>query len=330
MNNFWKDYKEPIYALAPMEDVTDTVFRELIASVSSPDAVHVFMTEFVNTDGLCHELGSKRVIHRLQANESELKMLKEKGIKLVAQIWGTNPDKNQEAIKKIANEMDYFDGIDINMGCPVPKIVKKGCCSGLIGSPTLAQEIIHASKEASPWPVSVKTRIGLDKVITEEWVEKVLECQPAALSIHGRTQKQMSDGLAKWDEIAKAVPIRNSLAPDCRIIGNGDVKSIQEAKEKVEEFNIDGAMIGRGIFQNPWLFNFEEPPRDPKKRLLLLWKHVSMFHETWGDKKNFNILRRFFKVYSSNFNGAVPTRIRLMESTCYEDVEQILKDIDIL
>ena len=125
-----------------------------------------------------------------------------KNVKIVAQIWGNTPENYTQVIREIANEME-FDGIDINMGCPVPKVVRRGCCSGLIGNPTLAKEIIQAAQQASHLPVSVKTRIGLKSIATEEWAAHLLETRPAALTFHGRTQKQMSVGPANWNEITK-------------------------------------------------------------------------------------------------------------------------------
>jgi len=167
--NFWHKIKKPTFTLAPMEDVTDTVFREIVLSVSNPDNLHVLFSEFMSTDGFCHEIGRPKVRHRIFINESEKKLLKESGIKLVAQIWGTNPEKFAETARIISEEGE-FDGIDINMGCPAKKIVKQGGCSALIAFPEQAKEIIYATQEASSVPVSVKTRIGLKSINTEEWI----------------------------------------------------------------------------------------------------------------------------------------------------------------
>ena len=251
--NFWKQFKTPIIALAPMEDVTDTVLRELLLGTADPGCLHVVMTEFVSTDGLLHKKGRKRVAHRLRVTDSERQLLKKKDVRIVAQIWGNSPENYQKVIREIADEMD-FDGIDINMGCPVPKVVRRGCCSGLIGNPSLAREIIHAAREASSLPVSVKTRIGLKSIATEEWIGQVLETGPAALTIHGRIQKQMSDGMARWDEIGRAARLRDRMGLDLPVIGNGDVASLADARNRCSEFGLDGAMIGRGIFNNPWIF----------------------------------------------------------------------------
>lgn len=321
--SFWKKFNTPIIALAPMEDVTDTVLRELLLGLADPGALHVVMTEFVSTDGLVHPKARKRIIHRLRVTDEERKLLKEKNVRIVAQIWGNSPEHYQTVIKEIASEME-FDGIDINMGCPVPKVVRRGSCSGMIGNPSLAKEIILASKEASGLPVSVKTRIGLKSVTTEEWIGHVLETEPAALTIHGRTQKQMSDGPADWSEIAKAARLRDRLGLDLPILGNGDLQSLEEAREKCAQFGLDGAMIGRGIFKNPWLFMEEQRERTKEEKLDLLWKHTELFERVWGSTKNFHILRHYYSIYSKGFPGAAELRARLMQTESISDVSRTL------
>ena len=321
--NFWLNQKKPFKLLAPMEDVTDTVFRQLILETSQADELDVVFTEFVSTDGLCHEKGRPKVIHRLFVNESERQLLQQKEVKLVAQIWGKTPENFYKATKMIMDEMD-FDGIDINMGCPVPKIVKHGCCSGLINTPSLAKEIIQATKEASHLPVSVKTRIGFEKVVTEEWIEQLLETDPAAIILHGRIQEMQSNGEADWNEIAKAVNLRDKSGKNIPIIGNGDVGSLNEIEEKVGQTGVDGVMIGRGIFSNPWLFSSREEV-SVEENMKLLWRHTTLFRKTWQDRKNFNILKHFYKIYVKNFSGANQLRNELLAAQDYAHVETILK-----
>ncbi len=328
MTNFWKHSITPIIALAPMEDVTDTVFREIILGISHPDSIHVMMTEFVSTDGMCHKRGRDRVVHRLRVNDSERALLKEKGVKLVAQIWGKDPALYARVAEEISTTME-FDGIDINMGCPVPKVVRRGCCSGLIDTPELAQQIIRATQDATHLPVSVKTRIGLKTICTEEWVEALLETRPAALSLHGRLQRQQSKGFADWDEIEKAARLCDRIAPEVPILGNGDVLSLHEVCEKAEKHRLDGIMIGRGVFNNPWIFNPEKPEPTAAEKLQLLWKHTRLFHETWGDRKNFQVLRRYYKIYCNSFEGAVELRARLMVADGFDAVRAILHDFGI-
>jgi len=326
-NNFWDEFQKPVFTLAPMEDVTDTVFREIILSVSNPQYLNVLFSEFTSTDGLCHAIGGPRVKHRLQIIDSERALLKQNNVKIVAQIWGTKPEKFYEATKLICEDGE-FDGIDINMGCPVKKIVKQGGCSALINQPELAKEIIKATQEASNIPVSVKTRIGIREVITEKWISNLLVTKPAVITIHGRTQKQQSEGLADWNEVKKATALRDQMSPETQIHGNGDVYSIDEGLQKVKEFGVDGVMIGRGIFHNPWFFNEAVTNKTPEERLNLLWKHASLFTQTWGSDKNFAILKRFFKIYTSDFYSAATIRANLMETNALEDVKKVLEECE--
>jgi nifR3 family TIM-barrel protein len=323
MKNFWQEIKKPIFALAPMEDVTDTVFREIVMGISDPDYLQVLFAEFTSTDGLCHPVGKDKVSHRLRINASERELLNKLGIKIVAQIWGGTPEKFSEATKIICEEFD-FDGIDINMGCPVKKIVKQAACSELIRFPELAKEIIQATQEASDIPVSVKTRTGINEHITESWIPVLLETKPAALTLHGRTQKMMSNSPANWDEIKKAVELRNKLSPETLVLGNGDVSSVEEGLEKSEKYGVDGIMIGRGIFANPWFFNLNHVYTSRRQKLKLLLKHTKLYSETWSDEKGFAIMKRFFKIYTANFHGASEIRNELMQAKNLEDVEKII------
>lgn len=324
-NNFWENINKPAFTLAPMEDVTDTVFREVVLRVSDPDCLHVLFSEFTSTDGLTHTVGGPKVKHRIQINNSERALLRKTGVKIVAQIWGNKPEKFMEASRIICEE-GQFDGIDINMGCPVKKIVKQGACSALIGQPDLAREIILATKEASTLPVSVKTRIGLNKVITEDWIGNLLETAPVLITIHGRIQRQQSEGVANWDEVARAVKLRNSMGSKTLIHGNGDVMTYEDGLSKAEQYGVEGVMVGRGIFGNPWFFNKNISEKSPEERLGLLWNHASLFTRTWENEKNFAILKRFFKIYTSGFYGAAHIRAQLMETNSLEEVRRVLED----
>jgi tRNA-dihydrouridine synthase len=323
MENFWQNIPVPAFTLAPMEDVTDTVFREIVLRISDPGCLHVIFSEFTSTDGFVHEVGGPKVKHRLQINDSERDLLRKTGVKIVAQIWGADPEKHAKTARIICEEGD-FDGIDINMGCPVKKIVKQGACSALIGNPVLAKEIIFATQEASTIPVSIKTRIGINKVITEEWIGHLLETKPVLITIHGRIQKQQSEGMADWNEVARAVKLRDQMNPVTLIHGNGDVMSYEDGLEKAKLFGVDGIMVGRGIFHNPWFFNKKEEEHSPEERLQLLFKHTSLFTETWQSEKNFAILKRFFKIYTSGFHGAAKIRAELMETNSMDDVKKVL------
>jgi len=323
-SNFWQEQKAPSFSLAPMEDVTDTVFREMVLKNSEQSKLHLLFSEFTSTDGMCHEIGHDKVKHRLQINTSEKIQLKAKSVKLIAQIWGKNPEKYYKTAQYIAQETD-FDGIDINMGCPVKNVVKSGCCSALIQEPELAKEIILATREGSNLPLSVKTRIGFKEVVTDSWISHLLGMPIDALILHGRIQKQMSEGLADWNEIAKAVQLRNSQAPHIKIIGNGDVLSYEDGLNKISQYHVDGVMVGRGIFKNPWLFNPGLTEISEASKLKMLWEHTELYAQTWQGNKNFAILKRFFKIYCKEFYGAAKLCHQLMQTSSADEVKNALK-----
>ncbi len=319
MSNFWKDFKDPVFSLAPMEDVTDTVFREIVTSMAAPGKLHVVFTEFTSVEGMNHQVGRARVSERLRVSSSERKWLKKLNIKIVAQIWGRDPEIYHK-IARYITENYHFDGIDINMGCPVKKVFKVGACSALIGEPERAREIILATKEGTTLPVSVKTRTGIKAHQTEEWINHLLEVEPAAIILHGRTQRMQSEGQANWEEIAKAVQLKNSIKPHIPFHGNGDVDSYEKGLERIRESGVDGVMIGRGIFQNPWFFNPQKTKITIQERIDKLLEHTRLFEQTWSPDKNFNILKRFYKIYLNGFAGAAKMRADLMKVKNYNEV----------
>ena len=325
MTNFWKDLQKPIFALAPMEDVTDTSFREVVARLSDPQFLHILYTEFTSVDGMSHPVGKKRVGERLIVSESERQILKQKNIKLIAQIWGRKPELFHKIAAEITAEYD-FDGLDINMGCPVKNVVKNGCCSALINEPNLAKEIVLATKEATHLPVSVKTRTGIKSHDTENWIANIMETKPAAVILHGRTQKQQSDGLADWNEIAKGAHVRDQINPETKFLGNGDVLSVAQGNELCLKYGLDGIMVGRGIFHNPWFFDPEKTTLPKTEKLEQLLLHTKLFEQNWGGKKNLNILKRFYKIYTSDFAGAAALRAKLMDAKTYEEVYHIVTE----
>lgn len=304
MTSFWNKLEKPFFVLAPMDGVTDTVFRQIVKSVSSPD---VLFTEFVAVDALLSTAQSKVIKKSLKFSEIERP--------IVAQIWGNDPQKFYESAKIISKL--GFDGIDINMGCPEKSIVKRGCCSGLIKNPKLATEIILATiKGAGKIPVSVKTRIGFETIDIKNWVETLLKTPISALILHLRTTAEMSKVPAHWEEIEKAVKIRDELKSRALIVGNGDVKSLKEAKEKCRKYKIDGVMIGTGIFENIYIFNENIDPKrvTQKQKFELLLKHVKLFEKVFGDKKHFALMKKFVKCYINNFDGASEKREVLMKT----------------
>jgi tRNA-dihydrouridine synthase len=326
VHSFWQTLHKPFLALAPMEDVTDTVFREIILSVSDPALLSVVFTEFTSTDGLCHEKGKANAMGRLLVSEREREILNRDNVKLVAQIWGSEPEKFYKSARLIAG-LGLFDGIDINMGCPVKKVVNHKSCSALINYPDLASEIVQATKEGSHMPVSVKTRLGFKNVITEKWIGHLLESKPEAIIIHGRTQKMMSDGDVLWDEIAKAVQLRNNLNSNTIMLGNGDILEYSDALSKVNSFGLDGIMIGRGVFKNPWIFNRFVTPIAPAQKIALLKRHLELFESTWNTQKNYNVLKRFYKIYLSGFRDAALYRGKLMETNDFSEAKNVLERI---
>lgn len=324
MSNFWQEFKGPVFSLAPMEDVTDTVFREIVLGTMAPGKLNVVFTEFTSVEGMNHPVGRTRVSERLIVNPSEREFLKKLNVKLVAQIWGRNPEVYNKIAKYITENYD-FDGLDINMGCPVKKVFKIGACSALIGEPNLAKEIIQATKEATELPVSVKTRTGIKEHQTEEWISQLLEVDPAAIILHGRTQRMQSEGNANWEEIAKAIQLKNQIKPEIPFHGNGDVSSYEDGLQKIKDSGANGAMIGRGIFQNPWFFNPEKLENTKEDRIKKLLQHTHLFEDTWSGQKNFNILKRFYKIYLNSFPGAAKLRADLMMVKDYDEVYSYFK-----
>jgi nifR3 family TIM-barrel protein len=313
MRNFWIALNKPIFILAPMEDVTDTVLRQVIARYGKPA---VFFTEFTNVEGMFSK-GERLVNQRLRYTEAERP--------LVAQIWGTHPENFFKAAKKLIDM--GFDGIDLNMGCPASGVAQKGACSGLINNRPLAKEIIDATKAGAAGiiPVSIKTRLGF-RTTDFEWINFVLEQKPDVLTVHARTVAEMSKVPAHWDKLKIVVDMRNTLQSTTLIIGNGDLKSLGDAKQKVAEAGADGAMIGRGIFENPYLFSEHVILSDktPQEKMHLLLEHMQLWQDTWGNTKHFPTLRKFFKVYANGFPGAQELRMQLMETQNAEETERIV------
>jgi nifR3 family TIM-barrel protein len=319
--SFWEKAQKPILALAPMEDVTDAAFRRIIAHKGRPD---VTFCEFTSADGLvlADEKGQKRLRRKLLFSEIERPV--------VAQFFTSIP-AHMEAAAAIASDMG-FDGVDINMGCPDRAVEKSGCGSAMIKKPSLAREIIRAAKRgAGELPVSVKTRLGYNVDQLEDWLPELLAEEPAAVTIHARTRKEMSLVPARWERIARAVEIRDALKSPTLILGNGDVRDIADAEEKCAQTGTDGAMLGRAIFGNPWLFSRREnnPEQSrgavsPQERIEALREHIALFDELLGDVRNFAVMKKHFKAYVSGWDNAKELRVRLMETNTAEEALAIL------
>ncbi len=308
-----------------MDDVTDTVFRRIVGQCAPPD---IYFTEFVNVDGL-QSPGRPRLLKKVRFTDAERP--------LIAQIWGKNPDNFRKTAREIADgslarevglpEGVNFAGVDLNMGCPVKAVVKDGLCSALINDRPLAEAIIRATKEgAGELPVSVKTRVGFNSV-DMSWIEFLLKQGLAALTVHGRTKKQMSDVPADWGLIGQARELRDRLAPDTLVIGNGDVMSRQHGEELAARHRLDGIMIGRGIFHDPFIFAGASPWLEytPEQRLALYRRHVELFAETWpGRERQIHTLNKFCKVYVAGFDGAKELRERLMAARSADELLNLL------
>ncbi|MGK0606245.1 tRNA dihydrouridine synthase [Enterococcus gilvus] len=311
-NNFWAELPKPFFVLAPMEDVTDVVFRHVVKEAGAPD---VFFTEFTNSDSFCHPDGIESVRGRLMFTEDEQPM--------VAHIWGDKPEFFREMSLAMA-EMG-FSGIDINMGCPVPNVAERGKGSGLILRPEVAAELIQAAK-AGGLPVSVKTRLGFtDTAEMTEWISHLLEQDIANLSVHMRTRKEMSKVDAHWDLIPEIVKLRDTLAPQTLITINGDILDRQMGLELAEKYGVDGLMIGRGIFKNPYAFEKEAKEHSPEELIGLLRLQLDL-QDRYAEKVPRSIvgLHRFFKIYVKGFPGANDLRVRLMNTKSTAEVREIL------
>ena len=351
---FWERLPKPFFALAPMADVTDAAFRQIVAKASRHGEVgggpDVFWTEFVSADGLMQ--GGRDALMR------DLSFTKEEH-PIVAQIFGSNP-KNIEGAAKLCAELGY-DGIDINMGCPDKSIEKQGAGACMIKTPDIALEVVRAAKRGAPnLPISVKTRVGYNTVELESWIPLLLKENIAALTVHARTRKEMSKVPARWEFVKRAVEIRNKLGVATKIIGNGDVSDREDGEKKVRETGCDGIMVGRAIFGNPWLFDSNRkivqkgnwklpwyarflPARFAKKfsggdarytissvskeeRLSMLIEQATLFEELLGDIKSFSIMKKHVKAYIHGWPGSKELRMKIMdEATDAASLRQIIE-----
>lgn len=296
-----------------MDDVTDTVFRRVVSRCSAPD---LFFTEFANVDGL-QSIGRERLLPKLYK--------KDETVPVIAQLWGKNPLNYYKTAKEVL-EMG-FAGVDINFGCPDKTIVKNECCSAMIkpNNRQMAIDIIHAVQDAigGKIPVSVKTRLGFNE-IDYTWHESLLNTNLDMLTIHARTRKEMSKVDAHWDSIKEIVSLRNEISPKTKLVGNGDIKNRQQAQIAAEKYHVDGVMIGRGIFHDPFCFADISPWENMSKvdRLELFIYHVELFDKTWQiGERRFETLKKFAKVYANGFEGASELRDRIMHSI---DANQLL------
>lgn len=309
MNNWLS--KKNIIGLAPMDGYTDAPFRYLIASIHKPD---VIFTEFVNVDGIVRNF--KRLKEDFIFDEIERP--------IIAQLFGSKPENFYEATRTVIDM--GFDGIDINMGCPQKKVVRRCEGAGLIKNPQLASEIVAAVKKArtdqnSNITVSIKTRIGYETPITKEWISELVKTKPDLITVHGRTLKQMYSGLADWNEIKTACDICHENG--IKFFGNGDIKSIKEANEKIKQYDLDGVLIGRAIFGNPWLFDPNQQQITKNQKLEMCLTHAKMQMKIFPNK-SFIAMRKHFAAYINSFEFARDLRIKVLQANTYEEVEKII------
>jgi nifR3 family TIM-barrel protein len=330
VRGFWQDIidnklskGETISVVAPMADVTDIAFRTIISKYSKPYGPDVMWTEFVSADGL-NSPGREVLKRDLEFTDIERP--------IVAQLFTSTPE-NMKKAAALCRELG-FDGIDINMGCPDKSIEKQGAGAAHMKDWRNAQKVIRAAQEgAGDIPVSVKTRLGFNKVEYMEWLPKVLECNIPTLTVHLRTRKEMSKVPAHWELMADVVKlVRDVTGPleegGTIILGNGDVVSVKDGKEKAKESGANGTMIGRGIFGTPWFFNEEvfEKGKTVEERLAILVEHTKLFEDKLCDIKNFAIMKKHYKAYVNGFDGAKEFRTVLMECTNAKEVEEKVKE----
>lgn len=339
---FWKKLDKPIIGLAPMDGVTDAPFRYITAKYGKPD---ITITEFTTTEGIC--AGAVKALQAFRYDQSERPV--------IAQIFGSRP----EAFYKTAFVVCElgFDGIDINMGCPAGNIASKGCGAALILTPHLAKEIIIQTKKAAKdWaegrkiediglppaigdevkkmkpekvarkvlPISVKTRIGYNSIVIEEWIKHLLEVEPVNISLHGRTLKQMYTGNADWEAIGRAAGIVHQT--ETTILGNGDVKSMEDARSKIKEYGVDGVLIGRAAFGNPWIFKNIDPIQS--QRFEIAMEHAKLYEKIFGERL-FIPMRKHLAWYCKGFPNASEVRQKLMFTKNAQEVENILKSVEV-
>jgi tRNA-dihydrouridine synthase len=324
--NILDSLPRPFFVLAPMDDVTDTVFRRVVTDCAPPD---LYFTEFVNVDGL-QSPGRPKLLKKLRFTATEQP--------LIAQIWGREPANFYKTAKQLADgtfarefglpKGVNFAGVDLNMGCPQKHEVSNGTCSALMNDRPLAQEIIDATREGldGKLPLSVKTRLGFNEVDLS-WISFLLEQKLNMLTIHGRTRKQMSKVPADWDLIGQARQLRDKIAPETLIVGNGDVMTRRQGEELAEQHKLDGIMIGRGIFHDPYAFaqNSHWESQTPQQKIDLYKKQVELFAATWSNgERPVYTLNKFCKIYVNGFDGAKELREHLMSTNSTDELYNLL------
>lgn len=300
-----------------MEAVTDVVFRHVVKRAGAPD---VFFTEFANATGWVHA-GDRAIAGRLVKTDDEYP--------LVAQIWGGEPGDMEQFAQHCARL--GFAGIDINMGCPAKSAIKSGGAA-LIRNPDVAVAAIAAAKTAG-LPVSVKTRLGYSTVDEwRAWLTTLLQQDIVNLTIHLRTKKEMSKVAAHYELIDDIVALRDAIAPQTLLTINGDIRDRAHGMSLVATHpGVNGVMIGRGVFADPFCF---APRADSvaqgtssmtQRNFALLRYHLDLF-DHWQPQlgRPYETLKRFYKIYVRDFDGAKELRDQLMHTTSTAEARRVI------
>ena len=341
--NIWEELPRPFLILAPMEGVTDIIFRQVIATAGTPD---LFFTEFTNDSSYASEKGRSNALERLEIAPSDKP--------IIAQIWGKNPEHFAETTNAL--ESLGFSGVDLNFGCPDKHVNKAGGGAAMIQNPDLAVKCFENAVKSTNLPVSIKTRLGWSRPEEyKDWLSTLLDQHPAALTVHLRTKKEMSKVPAHYELIPEIVKLRAKISPETKIIINGDVRDKAHTFELHAKYpEVDGFMIGRGVFANPYCFTDHTPTREELMELLKM--HLDLYEEyencasrsifanganterpspvTTGARKRsekhcshipYESLKHFFKIYINNFPGAKDLRAKLMETHSLPEARVIIE-----
>ena len=310
--NIWQELPKPFLILAPMEGVTGIMFRQVIAHAGRPD---LFFTEFTNVSSYASDKGRHNALERIQIAPTDPP--------IIAQIWGKNPAHFSELASAL--ESLGFSGVDLNFGCPDKHVNKAGGGAAMIKTPNLAVECYRNAKQNTNLPVSIKTRLGWSNPKEyQTWLPTLLAEHPAALTVHLRTKKEMSKVPAHYELIPNIITFRNQISPETKLIINGNIHDRAHALELHEQYpEVDGFMIGRGVFANPYCFTNHTPTREELMKLLKL--HLNLYEKYTEDHYvNFETLKHFFKIYVNNFPGAKDLRAKLMETHDTEEARRLL------
>lgn len=314
--SIWQELPKPFLILAPMEGVTDLAFRQVIAKAGRPN---LFYTEFTNVSSYASEKGRHNALERLTITNSDKP--------IIAQIWGKNPDHFSEIARDL--ESLGFCGIDLNFGCPDKHVNKAGGGAAMIKTPELAVECYRKVCAATKLPVSIKTRLGFSFVDEyKTWLPTLLAEHPAALTVHLRTRKEMSKVDAHYELIPEILKMRDEISPETKLIINGDIRDRVAALRLHAEYpEIDGFMIGRGIFTNPYCFTEHTGTREELMELLTL--HLDLYEKQMSlHGLPYEPLKHYYKIYINNFPGASDVRAKLMETHSVAEAREVLSRLD--